>query len=129
MRLLLDTHVLVWLLIDDDRVPEIVLRHARSLRNEIYVSAISAYEISLKYQRGFWPEVAPLALGFEQVCDESGFEILPVLARHARAAGALPLDHRDPFDRLLAAQAAAEDMPIISIDQKLDSFPVKRIWD
>jgi len=129
MRLLLDTHILVWLLIDDDRVSETVLRHVRSLRNQVYVSAISAYEIGLKFQRGRWPEVAPLALGFEQICEESGFEILLVSARHAREAGALRLDHRDPFDRLLAAQAVAEDMPILSADPALDLFGVERIWD
>ncbi|MCX5478888.1 type II toxin-antitoxin system VapC family toxin [Kaistia geumhonensis] len=89
---------------------------------------LDTHEIALKFRRGLWPETEQIASEFEGVCDRAGFVSLPISARHAAAAGVLPLDHRDPFDRILAAEAIAEDMSIISIDEKLDLFPMKRLW-
>lgn len=128
MQLLLDTHALVWFVAGSTRLPEPVLRKIQSLRNVVFVSPISAYEISLKFNRGIWPETAEIARDFDAVCDRSGFISLPIKAAHATAAGAFALEHRDPFDRILAAQAMIEDMSIVSIDAKLDIFRMKRVW-
>lgn len=129
MQLLLDTHALVWFVAGSTRLPEPVLRKIQSLRNVVFVSPISAYEIALKFKRGLWPETVEIAGNFDAVCDRAGFIPLPINATHATAAGAFALEHRDPFDRLLAAQAIVEDMSIVSIDAKLDLFPTKRVWD
>ncbi len=128
MRLLLDTHALVWFVAGSAQLPEPVLWQIQSLRNVVFVSPISAYEIALKFKRGLWPETREFASDFDMVCDRGGFIPLPINAAHASAAGALPLDHRDPFDRILAAQAMVEDMSIVSIDTKLDLFPLTRVW-
>jgi PIN domain nuclease of toxin-antitoxin system len=128
LQLLLDTHALVWFVAGSARLPEAVLREIQSLRNVVFVSPISAYEIALKFNRGLWPETAKIARDFDAVCDRAGFIPLPIKAAHATAAGAFALEHRDPFDRILAAQAMIEDMSIVSIDAKLDIFRTKRVW-
>ncbi len=128
MRLLVDTHVLAWFVGGSDLLPLSMRQSLASGVNVVFVSPVSAYEISLKFKRGFWPEVSVLAADFERVCDAAGFIPLPIEARHAREAGALPLMHRDPFDRILAAQSMVEQMPIVSLDGKLDAFPITRVW-
>lgn len=128
MRFLLDTHALTWFVEPSQRLPESVRLLIQLPQNDVFVSPASAYEISFKFGRGMWPEMELLAKRFEVICDQAGFVHLPITANHAREAGAFQRQHRDPFDRLLAAQAIVENMAIISIDEKLDLFPIKRRW-
>ena len=96
--------------------------------NEVMVSAVSAFEVCLKHGLGKLPDVGHLALAFEDAIAEQGFSELAVSIRHAALAGALPPDHKDPFDRLLVAQARAEDLVLISNEKLFDRFGVRRLW-
>ena len=122
-RLLLDTHALLWWLSDDARLGA----RARSLiadpHNEIYVSAASAWEISIKKSLGKLD--APDDL--DAIVEEEGFGKLPISFFHGERAGALPPLHRDPFDRMLVAQAQAEGLDIVTGDDMLENYGVRTI--
>jgi PIN domain nuclease of toxin-antitoxin system len=126
MRFLIDTHVLLWWLDGDTRLPprcrELISEH------EILVSAASAWEISTKARLGKLPGALEVAQQIAEVVDEQGFEQLPITLKHAQRAGGLPGLHRDPFDRMLAAQAQIEDLQLMSADTVFDSLGVQRIW-
>lgn len=92
------------------------------------VSSVSAFEIATKRAIGKLGGVGPLLAGFEQKLANERFAPLAVEMRHALAVAALPLHHRDPFDRLLIAQALVEDLMIVSIDAKFDAYGVRRLW-
>lgn len=116
MRLLLDTHILLWWLDGDKRLRKADRDQIADVTTEVVVSAASAYEVAFKATLGRldWDiDALRIAVGLE------GFTILDVNWRHFVQAGQLPLDHRDPFDRILAAQAIIERIPIVTTDQKL----------
>lgn len=120
-RLLLDTHVLLWWLADDPKLGP----HARQLiqdeRNEVFVSAASAWEISIKKAMGKLK--APDDL--DGIVEEEGFDKLPISFFHGERAGNLPSLHRDPFDRMLIAQAQAEGLDLVSGDAMLGRYGIK----
>ncbi len=128
MKLLLDTHALIWWLAGD----EALSRHAREAianeNNGVAVSAASAMEIATKFRIGKLPDAALLAQEFEAIIAEQGFAELPISVRHARLAGEMNIAHKDPFDRLLIAQALSDDMFLISNEALFDGFSVKRLW-
>lgn len=127
MRLLLDTHVLAWWVFDDSRLPP-TIRELIGISDEVFVSAVSAYEICRKYHLGKWPEAKPLVDGFERIVATESFSILNLTALHAINAGKLPAEHRDPFDRLIAAQATTEGMGLVSSDKLLRYLGLEPIW-
>lgn len=110
MRLLLDTHALVWWWTDDKRLPAVARSAIASSDNAVLVSAASAWEIATKHRLGKWPEVAALLEGFDTSLRRSRFTSLPITHKHARLAGTLDGEHRDPFDRMLLAQARLEEL-------------------
>lgn len=128
MRLLLDTHALIWWLAGD----EALSRRAREVigdeANSIAVSAASAMEIATKFRIGKLPDAALLAQDFEAIIADQGFAELAITVHHARLAGEMNIAHKDPFDRLLIAQAQSEDMMLISNEALFDGFAVKRLW-
>jgi PIN domain nuclease of toxin-antitoxin system len=128
MRFLLDTHVLAWWLFDDTKLRAGPASAIADPENEILVSAISAFEVTTKYRLGKWPEMATLVADFEVIVMAERFSFLPIATSHALLAGQLPGEHKDPFDRLLAAQARLESLVLISADAALDSFGVERLW-
>lgn len=128
MSLLLDTHVFAWLFLGDPRLPRRLRDHIEIYEAEIYVSAISAYEMAQKHRLGKWPEVAPLMAGFERLVEEAYFLVLNVTPPHAIHAGLLSGAHRDPFDRMLVAQATIEGLRIVSGDEAMRSLGVEPIW-
>lgn len=129
MTLLLDTNVFVWWLRGEarlrPRVREILERH----EGDIFVSAISAYEMSQKHRLGKWPEVAPFMEGFERLAAVANLSILNVTPIHAIRAGMIPGTHLDPFDRMLAAQAIVEGLRIVSSDRELRMLGVEPLWE
>lgn len=128
MRILLDTHALLWAL---ERNPRLSDRAAEALSdpaNQKLVSAVSAYEICLKFALGKLPGAAALAGAFEQEIAAADCTQLPVTVAHAEAAGGLNLFHKDPFDRLLVAQARIEGVPLVSNETVFDRFGVERLW-
>ena len=128
MKYLVDTHALLWASNDDPRLSK---RATAVLLNEnetIYVSAVSGFEIANKFRLGKLPEAAVMMSDFERWVRELGFALLPLTTAHAVRAGSFASEHRDPFDRLLAAQAEREGLILLSSDDKLDEFGVKRVW-
>ena len=128
LRLLLDTHALIWWLAGDDALSRRAREAIADEVNEIAVSAASAMEIATKFRIGKLPGAALLAQSFEEIIAEQGFGELPISVHHARLAGEMNIAHKDPFDRLLIAQAQAEDMVLVSNEALFDGFAVKRLW-
>lgn len=96
--------------------------------NTALVSAASAWEVATKHRIGKLPEGAAIAMAFAQTVRELRFEALPITIEHALAAGAFDVDHRDPFDRMLAAQSAIEGAVIVTLDSAFASFGVQTLW-
>ena len=119
-KLLLDTHVFLWWLADDARLTA-PARRAIAEADVVFVSAASAWEIAIKVALGRLRIPAPVSEGVAR----AGFERLPVDFAHAELAGALPPHHRDPFDRMLIAQAVVEDLVLVSADQRMAEYDVK----
>lgn len=128
MQLLLDTHALLWWLVDDPALTTPARKIIEETRNGIFVSAASAWEIATKVRLGKLPAGADLAADFLGHLDREGFQILPISGDHAIRAGLLPGSHKDPFDRMLIAQAQAENIGIVSNEAFFDIYGVRRIW-
>jgi PIN domain nuclease of toxin-antitoxin system len=125
LKLLLDTHVLFWCLVNDPKLPE---RHRQCMMEDAeatFVSAVSGWEIAIKVKLGKWPEAAVLLPDLSKQIPAAGFEILPLTLPQAERAGGLDLFHRDPFDRLLAAQALDLDMVVATLDPEIARFGCK----
>jgi PIN domain nuclease of toxin-antitoxin system len=128
LRLLLDTHALIWWEIGDDKLGAAARDAIADEANVVLVSAVSAMEVATKYRLGKLPNAGRLAQDFEAIIADQGFEPLSISMRHARLAGSLQLSHKDPFDRLLIAQALVEDVPLATNEALFDQFGVTRIW-
>lgn len=129
MRLLLDTHALLWWL--DDAAGQLSDDAREAIANgedQVIVSSVCAFEIATKHAIGKMNGVDQLVGAFEQRLVREGFSALSLTVAHALAAGALPLIHRDPFDRLLIAQARTEDAVLVSNEKLFDRYDVRRLW-
>ena len=127
-NLLLDTHAFVWWVEDNPELSDNAKSAIGASATRVHVSAVSAWEIVTKYRLGKWPRVAAIAVDVDFAIQESSFLALPLTVLHAQAAAALPLHHRDPFDRMLIAQAIHESFIVVSKDQRFDSYGVARLW-
>jgi PIN domain nuclease of toxin-antitoxin system len=128
MRYLLDTHTLLWAAFRRDLLSPHALQILTQPGHEMIVSAASAWEITTKYRLGKLNFARALAVDFIPQITAVGYRLLPISVEHAVRAGLLPGDHKDPFDRMLAAQAIHENMPLLSNDAQLDVFGVRREW-
>jgi len=128
MRLLLDTHALIWWMSGEAGLSRAAEAAIREGGNKVFVSAVSAYEIALKHGMGRLPQAAPLAERFETEVELERFDILPITAREASQAGRMGNAHRDAFDRLLIAQGLLNELTLVSNERLFDSFGVARIW-
>ena len=128
MKLLLDTHALIWWLTGDDALSPRARTAIEDEANPVAVSAASAMEVATKHRLGKLPDAALLARDFEAIVAAQGFTELPISTRHARLAGAMTIPHKDPFDRFLIAQSQAEDMVLVSNEALFDGFGVARVW-
>lgn len=128
MKLLLDTHAFLWAVLDDPRLSD----QARSLMlnadNELLVSPVSYWEIAIKISLGKYTLDDDFEVFMERQTAYSEFTPLPISLKHAAVVATLPFHHRDPFDRMLIAQAISEGIPIVSTDHALDMYSVERIW-
>lgn len=127
MRLLLDTSALIWWANDS---PQLTLAARRGIRTAeaIFVSAITAMELSTKLRIGKLPDAQLLVAEFDIRCADEGFHLLPLSHRHGLYAGAIKAEPRDPFDRMLAAQAILEDLELVSSDTAFDALGARRLW-
>ena len=127
MSFLLDTHVFLWWMAGLRTIPA-ATRAKLEAATEIHVSAASGYEITLKHAAGKLPGVGLVARDVAAAIQSCGFAELPITCAHAEAAGRLPRHHRDPFDRILVAQALLEGLTLVSADATLDGFGIARLW-
>ncbi len=128
MRLLLDTSTLLWFWLGGRTLSRAIVHAIGDRDNLVYVSPISAMEIATKHRIGKLPGVENVLATFEEALEADGFISLPLLNVHARLAGSVPGDHKDPFDRMLAAQAIIEDLTIIASDTAFDALGARRLW-
>jgi PIN domain nuclease of toxin-antitoxin system len=128
MRILLDTHALLWWLSDDPALTRPARKIIADIRNTVIVSAASAWEIGTKVRLGKLPTANDLAADFSGHLDREGFQSMAISPEHGIRAGLLPGPHKDPFDRMLIAQAQAENMPIITNETIFESYGVRHIW-
>lgn len=128
MKVLLDTHALLWATLSPASLSHEASAIIADETNVILISAASAWEIATKVRLGKLPEAEALERDFLNVMDDAGYTVLPIDAGSALRAGRLLSEHRDPFDRMIAAQALADDIPVLSADTKLDTFGIRRVW-
>lgn len=128
MDLLLDTHAFLWWLAGDDALSVQARTAIGDARNTVFVSAATAWEIATKVRIGKLPGAATLAAGLSDVVAGQGFVRLPVSFAHGQAAGVLPGPHKDPFDRMLIAQAMLDGIALVSNEQLFDAYGVRRLW-
>jgi PIN domain nuclease of toxin-antitoxin system len=127
-RFLLDTHVLLWWLFDDPRLSGPAFDTMKAPGNALLVSSVSGWEIATKIRLGKLPYAGEVADNLPSLLRRSRMDVLPITMEHALAAGALPGPHRDPFDRMLIAQAQIEALPIITSAPAFKQYPVTLIW-
>lgn len=128
MRYLLDTHALLWWWTNDAQLSATARTCIQDEANIILVSAASAWEIATKFRLGKLSVGAEAVARFNELVQLDAFQHLPVSYLHALRSGTLPVDHRDPFDRMLAAQSELEGVPLISCDAVFSGFPVRVVW-
>ena len=128
MLVLLDTHAFLWWIADSGRLSGPAREVIADELNDIVVSAASAWEIATKFRIGKLPGCEAVAINVAGYIAGQGFEELAIRVVDAERAGRLPGPHRDPFDRMLAAQALAREFPVVSVDPVFDRFGVTRVW-
>jgi PIN domain nuclease of toxin-antitoxin system len=128
MQLLLDTHTVLWWFLGDAALSPIARAAVADSDNESFVSAASAWEIATKYRTGKLPRAAFLATDFTAITVSQGFAELPISIRHGQLAGSLPGIHKDPFDRMLIAQAMTAGMTLVSNDAIFRKYDVTLLW-
>lgn len=128
MRLLLDTHALLWWLDGDAALSRTARGAIADEANDIFLSAASAWEIATKHRLGKLPGAAAVAADIAACIADQGFQELSITLDHGRQAGTLPGPHRDPFDRMLIAQAMIEDMVLVSNEVVFDAYGARRLW-
>jgi len=129
MRVLLDTNAFLWAVRQPDKLSRAAEEVLCTRDNELIVSAVVPWELAIKYQSGKLPQAAPIITDYAAVLIRLGASSSPVTHTHTLHAGLLEWSHRDPFDRLLAATAIIEGLPIVSADAIFDQLPdVRRIW-
>ena len=128
MKLLLDTHAVVWFYLADPKLSANASAAIVDPANEIWVRPASYWEIPIKIARGRYAITEPYEDFWRNAIDGNGFSILPVLPRHTAWLTAMPFHHQDPFDRLIFAKALAEGMALVSADAIVASYGLTRIW-
>ncbi len=128
VRLLLDTHTLLWWLSDAAALPVSCRKLIAQPGNSVFVSAASAWEIATKFRLGQLSSASELVQDFAGYLDRDSFLSLPVSYEHGIRAGMLPGPHKDPFDRMLIAQAEIEKLFIVSNEKVFDQYGVRRVW-
>jgi PIN domain nuclease of toxin-antitoxin system len=128
MRILIDTHFVLWTALNPSEMAPWAHRLLADLKNEILVSSASVYEISLKVRLGKLPEAAEFEGDLLTNIEEKlGFVLLPLDPQSMYRAARFEHKHADPFDRMIAAQAIQYDLPLLSVDPKLDSFGIRKV--
>jgi len=125
--MLLDAHIFLWWLFGDKNLPDGIRRYVEDRDHEIYVSAASVWEIATKYRLGKLPHAGNVAKRTPVWIEKAGFKSLAITPEHAQLAGSWAGSHRDPFDRMLAAQSKLENMPLATVDHALLQFSIETV--
>ena len=128
LGLLLDTHALLWALMTPEKLSGTVLEHLENAETRLHVSSVSAWELSIKHALGKLAGAEGVLAGFSGHLAELQAGVLVITPEHALTAGALPPHHRDPFDRMLVAQAQTEGLALVSSDRAFDAYEVLVVW-
>lgn len=128
MRYLLDTHAFIWLLRDDPKLRPRVRERIEGRRVALYLSAASVFEIVNKHRTGKLPQLDDLVPHLSRIIEASGLQRLPITEPHVLRSAKLSTTHKDPFDRILMAQALVEDLTFISNEKVADEVGVRRLW-
>jgi PIN domain nuclease of toxin-antitoxin system len=128
VRLLLDTHALLWWLAGDEALSVPARAAVADEANAIFISAASIWEITTKHRLGKLPGIAAIVSDLASAVAHQGFTGLPISLKHGQLAGVLPGPHRDPFDRMLIAQAILDNLVLVSNEHPFDAYGVGRLW-
>jgi PIN domain nuclease of toxin-antitoxin system len=129
MRVLIDTHIFIWYIQNSERLPSSVATYINDGRNDIFLSIASVWEMAIKQSTGKLNLGFPFASFIAEQMSINSMELLPLRLDHLEVITTIPFHHRDPFDRILIAQAIQEDIVIISADSIFSSYPVQIIWE
>ena len=124
-RILCDTHIYFWWVTGDRKLPLLAQEALEDRSNDIYVSAVVAWELATKSRLGKWPSARAVLEEMSDVLAAKELMPLPITLKHAEVAGSFPVLHRDPFDRVLAAQAEVEDMLLATVDITFAQFNIR----
>ena len=125
---LLDSHALLWWWFDPDRLSTAVRELLIDPSTPVLVSAASVWELSLKHHQGKLPELSGAITDLPGLLQADGFEALPISLAHGLRAGGYSQPHRDPFDRMLAAQSELDRLVLLTADPQLSTFPCQTLW-
>lgn len=128
MRLLLDTHAFLWFVLDDQRLSDKALALISDTENVVEISSASLWEIAIKNSLGKYSLNQPFGNFVESQIAMNSLRVLHIDPKHAEVVCTLPFHHRDPFDRMIAAQAISENFPVVSVDSAFDLYGVARVW-
>ncbi|HEX8382066.1 MAG TPA: type II toxin-antitoxin system VapC family toxin [Sphingomonas sp.] len=128
MRLLLDTHAVIWWWMDDPILRDDTRKAMADAANEVFVSAATGWEIATKVRKGQLPELRARVPTFHDDIVQERFRHLPITVRHGVHGGSLPGAHKDPFDRLIAAQALLEGLTVVTRDPEIAAFGCEVLW-
>jgi PIN domain nuclease of toxin-antitoxin system len=128
MRLLLDTHIFIWFVMNPGQLSSEALAAIQNAENQIFLSLASAWEMSIKSGLGKLQLTQPIEVFFQDQAQRNRFEILPITLKHIAAVETLPQLHGDLFDRLLIAQSISEGLRLISADHAFSLYPVNLLW-
>lgn len=128
MKLLLDTHAFLWFILNDPRLSRTAAALLADPANELFLSPATYWEMAIKVSLGKYALPRPFADFMDDQLARNSLTVLPITAAHAAVVAGLPFHHRDPFDRLLAAQALAEGIALVSADTVFDAYGVVRLW-
>jgi PIN domain nuclease of toxin-antitoxin system len=128
VQLLLDTHALLWWSLDISDLSRRARKVIGDYDNNVFVSAATAWEIAIKFRAGRLPQAEEFVRPFRETLRKLGFSEMPISVDHAERAGLLPGAHKDPFDRMLIAQAQAERLTLVSNEKLFDAYQIHRLW-
>ena len=128
MKLLLDTHTLLWLVADDRQLSKKGMQLLVDPENDLLLSPATYWELAIKISIGKYRLTDPLAEYINEAVRLYCLNVLPITPMHAEVTVQLPYHHKDPFDRMLIAQAIVEDVAVVSADDAFDAYPVTRLW-
>jgi PIN domain nuclease of toxin-antitoxin system len=128
MKLLLDTHTFLWFIMGNPKLSEKARALIEDTGNDRLLSIASLWEIAIKHSLGKLSLARPFQALIPQQLERNRIEVLPITVAHLATVTMLPFHHRDPFDRLLVAQAAVERLPVVTVDSAFDAYAVERLW-